>query len=210
MAQVVSPTEFSVPLTINVQRTNLTAEQFFMLCQENELLRFELTAQQELIIMPLVGGLDGMRNARLSSHLWDWADKDGTGMAFGSNVGVTFPNGAVRSPDAFWIEQRQWDALTKEQKETFAPVCPIFVVELRSQAEQVPTLHEKMQEYLDPCICVTRMGLRLSWCGLLNRKPAPSDSLVPPCLYPTASCTFLANSCMTFSTLWGSGPGATT
>lgn len=180
MAQVVSPTEFSVPLTINVQRTNLTAEQFFMLCQENELLRFELTAQQELIIMPLVGGLDGMRNARLSSRLWDWADKDGTGMAFGSNVGVTFPNGAVRSPDAFWIEQRQWDALTKEQKETFAPVCPIFVVELRSQAEQVPTLHEKMQEYLDN-------GVQLGWlidpfekCVHVYRPNQPVETLNNP------------------------------
>lgn len=180
MAQVVSPTEFSVPLTINVQRTNLTAEQFFMLCQENELLRFELTAQQELIIMPLVGGLDGMRNARLSSRLWDWADKDGTGMAFGSNVGVTFPNGAVRSPDAFWIEQRHWDALTKEQKETFAPVCPIFVVELRSQAEQVPTLHEKMQEYLDN-------GVQLGWlidpfekCVHVYRPNQPVETLNNP------------------------------
>lgn len=156
MLQVVSPTEFSVPLTIRVQRTNLTAEQFFMLCQENELLRFELTAQQELIIMPLVGGLDSMRNMRLSSRLLDWSDKDGTGMAFGSNVGVTLPNGAVRSPDAFWIEQRHWDVLTKEQKETFAPVCPVFVVELRSQAERVPALQEKMREYLDN-------GVRLAW-----------------------------------------------
>lgn len=156
MSQIVSPTEFCVPLTINVQRTNLTAEQFFMLCQENEELRFELTARQELIILPLVGGLDGMRNARLSSRLLGWADKDGTGMAFGSNVGVTFPNGAVRSPDAFWIEQKQWDALTKEQKETFAPVCPVFVAELRSRAEHVSDLHKKMQEYIDN-------GVRLGW-----------------------------------------------
>jgi Uma2 family endonuclease len=156
MSQIVSPTEFCVPLIINVQRTNLTAEQFFMLCQENEELRLELTARQELIIMPLVGGLDGMRNARLSSRLLEWADKDGTGMAFGSNVGVTFPNGAVRSPDAFWIKQQQWDALTKEQKETFAPVCPVFVVELRSRGERAPDLHEKMQEYIDN-------GVRLGW-----------------------------------------------
>lgn len=156
MSQIVSPTKFCVPLTINVQSTNLTAEQFFMLCQENELLRFELTAQQELVIMPLVGGLDGMRNGRLSSRLWDWANKDGTGMAFGSNVGVTLPNGAVRSPDAFWIEQWQWDVLTKEQKATFAPVCPVFVIELRSQAERVPDLQEKMHEYIDN-------GVRLGW-----------------------------------------------
>lgn len=154
MAQTVSPTEFCVPLKINVQRTNLTAEQFFMLCQENEELRFELTARQELIILPLVGGLDGMRNARLSSRLLGWADKDGTGMAFGSCVGVTLPNGAVRSPDAFWIEQKQWDVLTKEQKETFAPVCPVFVVELRSRAERLSDLQEKMREYIDNGACL--------------------------------------------------------
>ncbi len=156
MAQIVSPTEFCVPLTINVQRINLTDEQFFMLCQENEVLRFELTAQKELVIMPLVGGLDGMRNARLSSQLMGWADKDGTGMAFGSCVGITLPSGAVRSPDAFWIKQEQWDVLTKEQREKFAPACPVFVVELRSQAERLTDLHDKMQEYL-------ANGARLGW-----------------------------------------------
>jgi len=53
MVQSISPTELGVPLKLNVRETGLTEEQFFRLCQENDELRFELTAQKELVIMPL-------------------------------------------------------------------------------------------------------------------------------------------------------------
>src|SRR5713226_10596570 len=100
MSQSVSPTQLSVPLKLNARTARLTEEQFFLLCQENRELRFELTAQQELIIMPLTGAITGLRNARLSHRLADWAETDGTGLAFSSSTGFTLPNAAVRSPDA--------------------------------------------------------------------------------------------------------------
>lgn len=75
--------------------------------------------------------------------------------------GFTLPNGADRSPDASWVKKERWDALTPEQKESFAPLYPDFVVELRSKTDSLKKLQEKMQEYIDN-------GAKLGW--LIDRQ----------------------------------------
>lgn len=145
-----------VPFKLSVRRVRLTEEQFTLLCQENRDLRFELTAQQELVIMPPAGSETGWRNNEMSYLLTAWTKADGTGLAFDSSAGFTLPNGAIRSPDASWVQRDRWNALTQEQREKFAPLCPDFVVELRSRTDRLADLQEKMQEYMDN-------GARLGW-----------------------------------------------
>lgn len=149
-------TDSGVPFKLSVRRVKLTEEQFALLCQENRDVRFELTAQQELVIMPPAGSETGWRNGRLTYRLIAWSDVDSTGLAFDSSTGFTLPNGAIRSPDVSWVQRARWDALTQEQREKFAPLCPDFVVELRSRTDRLADLQEKMQEYLDN-------GARLGW-----------------------------------------------
>ncbi|MGE0680938.1 MAG: Uma2 family endonuclease [Candidatus Binatia bacterium] len=148
--------EFDWPFKLNVQQTKLTEEQFMVLCQENPELRLELTAQGKLIIMPPVGSEEGWRSGRVFYSLTAWTDQDGTGLSFDSSSGFTLPNGAIRSPNASWIRREQWDALTKTQRVKFAPICPDFVAEVRSQTDKLPDLLEKKQEYIDN-------GVRLGW-----------------------------------------------
>jgi len=148
--------EASGVVRLNVQRTRLTPEQFALLCQENPDLRFELTGQQELVIMPPTGSETGWRDSRLNLRLAVWAETEGTGLTFGSSTGFTLPNGAIRSPDASWIRQERWNALTKEQRVGFAPICPDFAIELRSPTDRLSELQDKMQEYL-------ANGARLGW-----------------------------------------------
>jgi Uma2 family endonuclease len=148
--------ELTWPVKINVQRTHLTEEQFELLCQENPELRLELTAQGELIIMPPTGSESGWRSGEVFLSLGIWAKQNGTGLSFDSSTGFTLPNGAIRSPDASWIRHERWTALTKAQRVKFAPICPDFVAEVRSQADKLPDLLEKMQEYIDN-------GARLGW-----------------------------------------------
>lgn len=144
-------------LTLNLDPViQLTDEQFFQLCQINELIRFERNADGTLLLMPLVGGLTSICNANLTYQLGIWNRDDTLGIAFDSSTGFTLPNGAVRSPDAFWLKRERWDALTQEQKERFAPVCPDFVVELRSATDSLKRLQDKMLEYRDN-------GARLGW-----------------------------------------------
>lgn len=51
--------------------------------------------------------------------------------------------------DASWVSKDKWEALTPEQREGFIPLCPDFVVELRSKTDSLKDLRTKMQEYLD-------------------------------------------------------------
>jgi Uma2 family endonuclease len=69
---------------------------------------------------------------------------------------LPLPNGAIRSPDASWIKQERWGTITQEQRTGFAPICPDFVVELRSPTDRLSDPQEKMQEYL-------ANGARLGW-----------------------------------------------
>ena len=149
-------------LTVNFKSIiDLSDEQFFQLCQINENLRFERTATGELIIMPPAGGETSNRNGKLTQQLFNWADADGTGVAFDSSGGFKLPNGADRSPDAAWLKLEHWDTLTSEQKVRFIPMSPDFVIELLSPSDSLRVAQDKMNEYRDN-------GTRLGW--LINRK----------------------------------------
>ncbi len=78
-----------------------------------------------------------------------------TGLHFYSTI-FKLPNSADRSPDAAWIKKEGWEALTPEQKRKFPPIAPNFVIELRSATDDLKTLRQKMQEYIDA-------GVQMGW-----------------------------------------------
>ena len=147
-------------LLLNLPKTlrlHVTQEQFAALAQRNRELRLERTAQGELIVNPPTGWETGKRNWSLSGELYLWWRNAGEpGEAFDSSTAFVLPNGATRAPDASWVSQDRWDALTSEEKGTFANICPDFVVELRSASDTLKSLQEKMLEYMDN-------GARLGW-----------------------------------------------
>jgi len=156
MSQIILTPEPHEPFKLNMRSLRLTDEQFLRLGQENPEMRLELNAQGELVIMPPTGSKTGLRNSALNYALVAWSKTDGTGVAFASSTLFALPNGARRSPDASWVRREQWDVLAEDQQEGPAPLCPDFVVELRSRTDRLTTLHEKMQEYIDN-------GARLGW-----------------------------------------------
>ncbi len=143
-------------LILNLRPTlELTEDQFFQLCQNNRDLRLERTAEGELIIMPPTGWGSGNRNAKLTARLELWAEADGTGLAFDSSTAFIFPNSAIRAPDASWVKRERLEALNPDPAK-FLPMAPDFVAELRSATDNLNTLQQKMQEYIDN-------GVRLGW-----------------------------------------------
>lgn len=156
MTQPVGWAELDLPLKLNIRAAHLSDEQFLQLCRENPDLRIEMSARGELIIMPPTGMKTGMRNHTLAIRLGAWNEQVGFGVAFDSSTMFTLPNGAKRSPDASWVRRELWDTLTEKQQEGTGPLCPDFVVELRSPSDRLPILQEKMQEYIDN-------GARLGW-----------------------------------------------
>ena len=118
-------------------------EEFAQFCAQYPELRIEMSSEGEMIIMLPVVSEGGKRNFKLTGRFFIWVEADGTGVGFDSSTGFTLPNGAKRSPDVSWIRHERWNALSDEQKDEFAPICPDFVVELRSRSDRLATLQEK-------------------------------------------------------------------
>jgi Uma2 family endonuclease len=145
--------------------TILTDEQFDRLCEANPEIKFERTPTGELVIMPPTGGETGNRNVELSADFVIWNRRTDLGYVFDSSTCFRLPKGGNRSPDVSWIEKTRWEALTPEQQRRFPPVCPDFVLELRSPSDNLRMIQQKMQEYLTS-------GIKLGW--LIN----PEDNQV--------------------------------
>ena len=134
----------------------LTDDQFYEFCRLNRELRIERTAQGGLVIMAPAGGDTSDKNAEVTMQLRLWAKQDETGGTFDSSGGFVLPNGATRSPDASWVRNDRLAALTAEERARFLPLCPDFVIELRSPTDSLSTLQDKMREYLEN-------GAQLGW-----------------------------------------------
>ena len=106
--------------------------------------------------MSPTGGETGNRNFNLAVKFGIWNQQTKLGLAFDSSTGFKLPNGADRAPDLSWVKLERWNALNPEQKKKFLPLCPDFVIELRSETDTLKTLRNKMQEYLEN-------GTQLGW-----------------------------------------------
>ena len=134
----------------------MTDDEFYEFCRLNADLDIELTSEGDLIIMPPTGGKSGERNATLGARLTTWSLDNKMGRAFDSSTLFTLPNGAKRSPDFAWVGNERWDALTEDEQEKFPPLCPDFVVELRSRTDRLVNLQRKLEEYM-------ANGAQLGW-----------------------------------------------
>jgi Uma2 family endonuclease len=134
----------------------LDDEAYWELCAANPDIRFERTAQGEIVIVPPVGGEGNYRNVKVSTQLDNWADKDGRGKAFGPSVEFILPRGAALSPDASWVSNDRLAKLTKEQRRKFPPLCPEFVVEVMSPSDRLKDAKAKMLEWM-------ANGVQLGW-----------------------------------------------
>ncbi|ACK71811.1 protein of unknown function DUF820 [Gloeothece citriformis PCC 7424] len=143
-------------ITLHLNSVDLTDEQFYRLCQVNETWRLERNAKGELLIMPPIGGKSGKREASLITDVTNWNRQAQLGEVFSSSIIFRLPKGGDRSPDVAWVKQERWEALSQEEQEKFPPLCPDFVIDLRSRTDSLKSLQEKMQEYLES-------GLRLGW-----------------------------------------------
>jgi Uma2 family endonuclease len=141
--------------------TTLTREQFFLLCQANPDLPLERSPSGELIIVTPIGGEGGNQEANLIAKVAIWNEQTQLGVVFSSQTLFSLPKGGDRSPDVAWVELSRWQKLTLEEREGFPPICPDFLIELRSHSDRLKPLQNKMQEYL-------ASGLRLGW--LINPK----------------------------------------
>jgi Uma2 family endonuclease len=134
----------------------MTDEEFFRFCSENPDLRIERNSNLEIIIMSPVTTISGHFSGEILRQLSNWAVENDNGIAFDSSTGFTLPDKSVFSPDASWISNAKWSLLSTEDKDRFAPVCPEFIVEVKSKSDYLPDLKSKMNKWL-------ANGAQLGW-----------------------------------------------
>ena len=140
----------SQPLVIRFPAgKRMTANEYFDFCMANRDLNLEQLETGEIVIMAPTGGESGNRNIEISMQLQIWAKKDGTGKAFDSSTEFRLPRGSARSPDASWVKLTRWNALSPVERKKFPPLCPEFVLELRSETDRLSDLQEKLVEYIN-------------------------------------------------------------
>jgi Uma2 family endonuclease len=143
-------------LHLPAETLQLSDEEFFQFCQANRDLRIERSAKGEIIVMSPAGGYSGFESGEVFRQLATWAIKDQSGVAFDSSTGFRLPDGAMRAPDAAWVERGRLTKLSRHEKEGFIPLCPDFVIEVASPSDNISDLREKMKEYVS-------CGLGLGW-----------------------------------------------
>lgn len=146
---------------IKTNTVNLTEEQFFNLCQDNDFLRFERNADGQILVMAPSGIYSSSRNLDIATAIKIWNFKNQLGYVFGSDAGFTLPNNAVRAPDCSFIYKEKFESLSQDEKEKFAHIVPDFVVELMSPSDSLKQHQDKMKEYIEN-------GVLLGW--LINPK----------------------------------------
>jgi Uma2 family endonuclease len=131
-------------------------QQLFRLCASNRNIRIERTSKGELILMAPTGGETGWRNSDINAEVHNWNRRTGSGRTFDSSTGFRLPNTAVRSADVAWVRRERWEELSHEERESFPPLCPDFIIELRSKSDRLEVLRDKMLEWI-------ANGCRLGW-----------------------------------------------
>jgi len=139
--------EIELPVRLRFERP-MTDDELMRFCAENELVRVERERNGEILVMTPAGFGTGKMNSRIVRLLDEWAESDGRGVVTDSNAGYTLPDGSMRAPDVAWVANRRWQALSKEDQRRFAPICPDFVIELRSPSDKLPDLHAKMAQWI--------------------------------------------------------------
>ena len=157
MATAFYPIDLHLPPNFIVDvHSVLSGDKFDQLVRDNPEIRMELTAKGELVLMSPTGSKTGALNFAIARLFGNWVEADGTGIGFDSSTLFVLPNGARRSPDVSWVRRERWERLTEKEKEGFAPLCPDFVIELRSRSDDLPPLEDKMLEYV-------ANGAQLAW-----------------------------------------------
>jgi Uma2 family endonuclease len=145
----------SVTLNIPVDYP-MTDDELFAFCAANKELRIEKDELGQLIIMSPAGGVTGNLNFRLTGIFFQWVEKSKLGYGFDSATGFRLADKSMRSPDVSWIKKERWEALRVEDQEKFAPICPDFVIEIRSKSDSLSQLKTKMEKWVEN-------GCKLAW-----------------------------------------------
>ena len=134
----------------------MTDEEFYEFCRVNKGLRIERNKDHEITIMSPTGSKTSALNAIINRLLGNWNENEKAGVVFDSSGGFKLKDTSILSPDASWVSLKNWGAITSKEQEKLAPVCPEFVIELRSPNDSLAYMQRKMSTWI-------KNGTQLAW-----------------------------------------------
>ncbi len=146
----------SITLTIPPNINVFSDDELFAFCQANPELRIERDENGHIIIMPPTGLEGSFTNGELFGEVRNWNRQTKAGRTSESNGGYTLPDTSMRAPDVGWVSKERLMSVLPEELKKFARICPDFVIEVRSESDNLKELQEKMGKWL-------KNGVRLGW-----------------------------------------------
>jgi len=147
--------DLELPITLRPS-ARVSDEELMRFSEQNKPFKIERNKEGDLTIMTPVGGIGGTHEKYVTVKLGVWTEQDGTGIDFSPSTGFNLPDGSCLQPDASWMTLERWNSLTLKQQTGFPPLCPDFVVEVRSQSDSRRILEDKMQTWMEN-------GAKLAW-----------------------------------------------
>jgi Uma2 family endonuclease len=147
--------DLALPLTLRLSAP-VSDDDLMRFSERNQPYKVERNKEGEITIMTPVGFAGGKHEVYVAAMLLAWAEQDGRGSAVGANVGFNLPDGSCLAPDAAWVGRERLDSLSAGQREGYPPLCPDFLIEVRSRSDARRVLEAKMQTWLDN-------GAQLAW-----------------------------------------------
>jgi Uma2 family endonuclease len=147
--------DLELPITLRPS-ARVSDEELMRFSRQNKPFKIERNKEGDLTIMTPVGGIGSTHEQFITRILGNWTEENGTGIDFSPSAGFNLPDGSCLQPDASWMTLERWNSLTLKQQTGFPPLCPDFVVEVRSHSDSRRVLEDKMQAWLDN-------GAKLAW-----------------------------------------------
>ena len=147
--------DLELPITLKPS-ARVSDEELMRFSAQNQPFKIERNKEGDLTIMTPVGGIGSTHEQYITRVLGNWTELNGTGIDFSPSAGFNLPDGSCLQPDASWMTLERWNSLTLKQQTGFPPLCPDFIVEVRSHSDSRRVLEDKMQTWLDN-------GAKLAW-----------------------------------------------
>jgi len=151
-----SGSEQDAPLTLRLPpQWRLSERCLLELCSLNDPWRFERSAEGALEMTPPPGPLSSKRGGRIYAQILAWSDANRSGEAFESSAGFRLADASIRAAAGSWVSNERLAGIALEHEGAW-PVCPDFVVAIRSRTDRLPRQQAKMRQW-------TANGARLGW-----------------------------------------------
>ena len=133
---------------------------FEQLCSETDLLKFERSAEGDLIITTLPGYSTPDVEMLLLEQLFPWAWQFG-GFVLGPSAGYALTELLLLSPCISWLSAEQEEAQKRmKDDQAFPRICPLLVIEVRAKALSWDEHYGKMFDWMEHGC---QVGLLVDW-----------------------------------------------